>query len=55
MFFPCARILPMRLTLIFGSFFTAWQAGLILFLGLKTVADVLMHFVERREKSPQQI
>lgn len=46
MFFPYARILPMHLTIIFGSALP-WNRGvLLLFLCLKTAADVIMHAVE---------
>jgi len=50
MFFPYARIIPMHLTIVSGSFFAGdSRAGLLLFLGLKTVADVIMHMVEHAE------
>ncbi|HRZ11275.1 MAG TPA: DUF6498-containing protein [Kiritimatiellia bacterium] len=46
MFFPYARILPMHLTIIFGSLLP-WNRGvLLLFLSLKTAADLIMHAVE---------
>ncbi len=69
---PYARILPMHLTLIFGSLeaarleslieqlrvadlgiplsdrFAAASGALLMFLALKTLADVLMHVVEHR-------
>src|SRR3989344_96693 len=44
MFYPYLRIIPMHLTIISSSFFTA----LIAFLLLKTFADVAMHIVEHR-------
>lgn len=44
MMYPYARILPMHFTIILGSF--AGAVGLPLFLGLKTVADVIMHYFE---------
>jgi hypothetical protein len=47
MFFPYVRIIPMHLTIIFGSMFapdSAW--ALVLFLSLKTGADVVMHLIE---------
>ena len=47
MFFPYARILPMHLTIVAGDSLqptTTW--ALLLFLGMKTVADVIMHKVE---------
>lgn len=43
MFYPYARIIPMHLTIIFGSFL---GGSLLLFLSLKTLADGVMHFVE---------
>jgi len=47
MFFPYIRIIPMHLTIIAGGAFGGASTGtLILFLGLKTVADVAMHKVE---------
>ena len=44
---PYRRVTPMHLTIIFGSFFardSVW--GLLLFLCLKTAADVSMHLAE---------
>lgn len=56
MFFPYARILPMHLAIIFGGgFFGGKGRGMLLiFLGLKTVADLIMHAVEHAKgrKSP---
>lgn len=47
MFFPYARIIPMHLTIIAGGAIGSASTGvLILFLGLKTAADVVMHKVE---------
>lgn len=46
MFFPYARIVPMHLTLIFGLFLTQSKFALILFIILKTIADIIMHQVE---------
>ena len=43
MFYPYARIIPMHLTIVFGFNF---GGALILFLVLKTFADVIMHIVE---------
>lgn len=49
MFFPYARIIPMHMTIIFGSKFVGGSTGtLLLFLGLKTAADVVMHIIEHR-------
>jgi hypothetical protein len=46
MFFPYARIIPLHLTIIFGSFLITGPAGLVFFLVLKTAADLIMHGVE---------
>ncbi|MDP6670705.1 MAG: DUF6498-containing protein [archaeon] len=50
MMYPYARIIPMHLTIILGGIFLttgATGAGLLIFfLGLKTLADVAMHFLE---------
>jgi hypothetical protein len=43
MFYPYVRIIPMHLTIIFGSIF---NVALVLFLILKTFSDVIMHMVE---------
>lgn len=48
MFFPYARIIPMHLTIVFGFFLIQSTGGLIFFLILKTVADVIMHTIEHR-------
>jgi hypothetical protein len=50
MFMPYARIIPMHLTILFGHF-VAWVGGakLVMFLLLKTFADVVMHSVEHSE------
>lgn len=50
MIFPYARILPMHITIISGNQFQNQTAGtLILFLSLKTFADVIMHLIEHRD------
>jgi len=47
MFFPYARIVPMHLTIIAGGALGGASTGvLLLFLTLKTVADVIMHKIE---------
>ncbi|NOX16999.1 MAG: hypothetical protein GXO87_01800 [Chlorobi bacterium] len=47
MFFPYARILPMHLTIIFGGAFSKGSTiSLLIFLSLKTGADLIMHWVE---------
>ena len=43
--YPYARVVPMHLTIILGF---AFDWGLLLFLLLKTLADVIMHVVEHR-------
>lgn len=48
MFFPYARIIPMHLVILASGVFTSGTASLILFLALKTGADVIMHVVEHR-------
>ena len=58
MFFPYIRIIPMHLTIIFGSFFLMKgipQFSLILFLLLKTVADVSMNIIEHRDKISERL
>ncbi len=45
MMYPYARVVPMHLTVILGFVFSR---GLLLFLLLKTLADVIMHIVEHR-------
>ncbi len=51
MFSPYARIFPMQLTLILGIFLID-QAALLLFLTLKTVADVITHVAEHARNEP---
>lgn len=47
MFFPYLRIIPMHLTIVAGDAFGATtKSALLLFLGTKTVTDVIMHMVE---------
>jgi len=48
MFLPYARILPMHLTILFGSVTGSHLVSLLLFSGLKTAADYIMHIVEHR-------
>ncbi|MBM4444915.1 MAG: hypothetical protein FJ020_06405 [Chloroflexi bacterium] len=51
MFLPYGRIIPMHFTIILGGFVGAESGGsLLLFLGLKTVADAVMHMVEHAER-----
>lgn len=54
MFLPYARIVPMHLTIILGSQFGPGTFPLLLFSGLKTGADYLMHIVEHKvlQKKP---
>lgn len=47
MFTPYLRIVPMHLTLIFGGLFGGF--GLVLFVAMKTLADVAMHLVEHQQ------
>lgn len=46
MFYPYMRIIPMHLTIIFGSMLP--MVGMLLFMILKTFADAGMHIVEHR-------
>ncbi len=47
MFFPYVRVIPMHLTIIIGAAIgPTTTASLLLFLGLKTLADVIMHKIE---------
>lgn len=52
MFFPYARIIPMHLTIIFGRILSkgtfSGKMTLALFMLLKTLADVIMHVVEKK-------
>ncbi len=41
-----ARILPIHLTIILGAGVAGGPHALILFLGLKTAADLVMHAIE---------
>lgn len=52
MFFPYARIVPLHLTIIFGSMLGKGMGKLILFLILKTMADLIMHGVEHAQELP---
>ena len=55
MMFPYARILPMHLTILFGQLLGIQSARtLLFFLGLKTLADVIMHKIEHAAKDPPQ-
>ena len=47
MFQPYARIIPIHLTIIFG---TILNKGLILFLIIKTIIDFLMHNSEQNNE-----
>ena len=46
MFFPYARILPMHLAIVFGLFLINDSRSILIFLILKTIADIVMHQVE---------
>ena len=51
MMFPYARIVPMHLTILFGNLLGAQSArALLFFLGLKTIADAVMHKVEHADR-----
>jgi hypothetical protein len=51
MFTPYLRILPMHLVIIFGGLLPGSTWTLVLFIGLKSVADAAMHLVEHRHLS----
>jgi len=51
MFLPYLRILPMHLTIILGVA-AGYTGGVMLFAGLKMLADVLMHWIEYRITLP---
>lgn len=49
MFLPYARIVPMHLTILFGSALASESPqAVLLFSALKTAADVAMHYMEHR-------
>jgi len=47
MFLPYLRVVPMHLTIILGVA-AGYTGGVMLFAGVKTMADVLMHWIECR-------
>ena len=47
MFFPYARIIPIHLTICFGIFLIGPE-GILFFLVLKTLSDVIMHQIEHK-------
>ena len=49
MFTPYVRIVPMHLTIILGGLLGPGTAGLLLFGGLKSGADVAMHAIEHAQ------
>ena len=48
MFLPYARILPMHLMIIFGVFLKG-TIGIIIFISMKTIADLTMHIFEHKD------
>ncbi len=53
MFYPYVRILPMHFVVFCSPFFChAVDALIVVFLFLKTVADVLMHSIEHKSQLP---
>lgn len=52
MFFPYIRIVPMHLIIMISVPFAGSMPILVLFLLLKTVADVLMHVLEHQQSIP---
>jgi len=53
MFAPYVRIIPMHITIVFGSNYAESTGTLALFLVLKTIMDVIMHMVEHRNRRPE--
>jgi hypothetical protein len=49
MLFPYARIIPMHVAIATGAFVVKGTFGLVVFLGLKTAADLVMHGIEHSE------
>lgn len=50
MFFPYARIIPMHITIVSAAQFAGEStASLLFFIGLKTLADWIMHVIEHRQ------
>jgi hypothetical protein len=47
---PYIRIIPMHLTIVFGSEYANSTNTLVLFLALKTMVDIIMHMVEHRPR-----
>lgn len=45
MTYPYLRIIPMHLIIVFGLY---TSGGLLIFLTLKTIADIVMHIIEHR-------
>jgi len=54
MLIPYMRIIPMHLTIIFGSEYATSTKTLALFLVLKTIMDVIMHMIEHRGRRPEE-
>lgn len=52
MFAPYARVVPMHLALFAGFTFSSGENRLMVGMGLKILADLLMHFFEIRSSSP---
>jgi len=48
MLIPYIRVIPMHITIVFGSNYATSTKTLALFLVLKTIMDVIMHLVEHR-------
>lgn len=54
MFAPYARIIPMHLIIIFGAIMSS-QIKLILFLGLKTLVDLISHTLKHNLKKQYKL
>lgn len=55
MFKPYLRIFPMHLSIVFAFPLMNSDVGLVVFLGLKSVMDVLMHILEHRQKPNKHV
>jgi hypothetical protein len=51
---PYIRIIPMHMTIVFGSNYATSTKTLALFLVLKTIMDVIMHLVEHRPRRQEE-
>ena len=54
MLIPYIRVIPMHITIVFGSNYATSTKTLALFLVLKTIMDVIMHLVEHRPRRQEE-